>query len=87
MAVISTLKLILAPFLIILFNILFNLQNFGLDYLEYDVSLAQSAMPMAVTNFVISKQYKIEEEFVANSVVVTTLISILTIPIVLTLFV
>jgi len=82
LAVISTLKLILLPLVIVLLSFLFNLRN-----IEYNVSLTQAAMPLAVTNFVISKQYRIQEEFVANSVVITTLISILTIPLSLSLFV
>ncbi len=81
MGIVNFSKLALAPIVVILLCFVF-----GLGAIQHDVSLAQAAMPMAVTNFVVAKKYKIQDEFVANSVVATTAVSIITIPIFLGLF-
>ena len=48
-----------------------------------NVILLSSAMPSAVMNFVMSYKYGLEKDLVASTVALTTLISILTIPIML----
>lgn len=56
---------------------------FGLGGLTADVGVLQAAMPSAVFAVLISVEHEVERPFVATSVLVTTLISIITLPIVL----
>lgn len=48
-----------------------------------NISLLIAGMPAAVTTFVIAEQFELDEEFVANSIVVSTVFSIVTISLLL----
>lgn len=56
---------------------------FGIEGLNKKIILLSSAMPAAVINFVVSHKYKVDSELVASTVAMSTLISIITTPILL----
>ena len=70
---ISALKMIAFPLLFIALA-----RAFGLVGIGYQVSLIEAAMPLAVTNFVLADQYKLDAELVSSAIVLTTLISPIT---------
>ncbi|MEE9613744.1 MAG: AEC family transporter [Thermodesulfobacteriota bacterium] len=55
----------------------------GIEGVTRKVVLLSSAMPSAVINFVLSVRYNVESEFVASTVAMSTLISVITIPLLL----
>ncbi|MEK7773117.1 MAG: AEC family transporter [Deltaproteobacteria bacterium] len=55
----------------------------GIEGLDRKIILLSSAMPAAVISFVVSHRYKIDSELVASTVAMSTLLSIITTPIVL----
>lgn len=56
---------------------------FGIEGLNRKIILLSSSMPSAVINFVVSHRYKLDSELVASTVAVSTIISIITTPILL----
>ncbi|MBT6068202.1 AEC family transporter [Candidatus Peregrinibacteria bacterium] len=58
----------------------------GLSGMILKVSILQSAMPLAATNFVLAQKYKIGEDIISSAIVVSTLLSIVTIGLVMWLF-
>jgi len=56
---------------------------FGIEGLNRQIILLSSAMPSAVINFVVSHRYKLDSELVASTVAVSTLLSVITTPILL----
>ncbi|MFH1054696.1 MAG: AEC family transporter [Candidatus Altiarchaeota archaeon] len=74
---VAALKMAVFPLLYIAFARLFGLRGLG-----FEVSLIEAAMPIAVTNFVLADQYKLDAELVSSAIVLTTLLS----PIALLLF-
>lgn len=70
----TALKLLAFPALIIFLARFANLSGNDLG-----VSVAVSAMPTAVTGFVIAEQYGLDETFVANAILLSTAVSVLTI--------
>lgn len=77
-AISTTIKLLLFPFIIFL---ICKLLNFNSVYLNTSVLI--SAMPSAVSAFVISEKYELDNKLSANVIVLSTLLSALTIPILL----
>lgn len=67
---IAVLKMAVLPALFI-----FASGIFGLSGLGYSVSLVEAAMPLAVTNFILATQYKLDANLVASAIVLTTLLS------------
>jgi hypothetical protein len=67
---IAALKLVAFPFILIASAGMVGLVNIGLK-----VSLVEAAMPLAVTNFILATQYKLDSETVANAIVLTTILS------------
>jgi hypothetical protein len=55
--------------------------------IDSKVVLLQAAMPMAVTNFVLAEKYNTRRELVANSIIISTLISLFTLSILITFLV
>ncbi len=55
----------------------------GIDGVNQKVIILSSAMPSAVINFVISHKYQLQSELVASVIAVSTLASIITVPILL----
>lgn len=56
---------------------------FGIEGLNAKIIILSSAMPSAVINFVVSHKYNVNSELVASIVALTTLMSIITTPLVL----
>jgi len=56
---------------------------FGINGLEQKVIILSSAMPSAVINFIMSYRYKLHSELVASIILVSTIISLFTTPMVL----
>jgi len=71
----KALTLSLAKLTIPFFIALFLLRFFGLSQIQMNVTLVQVAMPLAVTNFVLAEQYRIEEDLVAKSIILSTVLS------------
>ncbi|KKP36721.1 MAG: auxin efflux carrier [Candidatus Peregrinibacteria bacterium GW2011_GWF2_33_10] len=69
-------NLILLPIITYACGLIFGL---SLTLTSFKVSLLQTAMPLAATNFVLAQKYKIDEEVVANSIIYSTIISLFTI--------
>lgn len=67
---ISALRLIASPIVMLLLVSLFSLEG-----LASDVALLQSGMPVAVLIGVISAEYELEEDLVASSILISTLLS------------
>ena len=71
-------KLILMPILALL---MFHLFFADVENVTFGVTVLLSGMPLAVAAYVISKQHDIESDFVAQVLVVTTVASMITIPV------
>jgi len=67
---IAALKMAVFPLLFI-----FIAKSLGLSGLGYSVSLVEAAMPLAVTNFILATQYKLDANLVSSAIVLTTLLS------------
>ena len=74
----SVFKLLLFP---ILGLILFSLR--GKQELS---SIVQFAMPTAITPFAMAHRYNLNKEFICNSIIVSTVLSLFTLPIIIYLF-
>jgi len=48
------------------------------ESIDTKVIILQAAMPMAITNFVLSEQYNVRKELISTSIVVSTIISLVT---------
>jgi predicted permease len=70
----SGLRLLISPAIALLISSLFTI-----DGLAKDVAVIQSGMPVAVLIGVLSVEYKLEEELVASSILLSTIISPVTI--------
>ncbi|MFQ5735965.1 MAG: AEC family transporter [Thermodesulfobacteriota bacterium] len=58
-------------------------QVFGIEGLNRQIILLSSSMPAAVINFVVSHRYRLDSELVASTVAMSTLLSVVTTPILL----
>jgi predicted permease len=76
----STLRLLLAPLFAYLVGLLL-----GLSRLEHQVLVLQSATPIAVNAFLLSQEFGKDAAHMARSVVVSTFLAFLTVPLVLLL--
>ncbi|MEK7312871.1 MAG: AEC family transporter, partial [Deltaproteobacteria bacterium] len=56
---------------------------FAIQGLDAKIIILSSAMPSAVINFIISHRYNVHSDLVASTVVVSTLLSVVTTPLVL----
>ena len=70
----SILKLVVVPLIYITI-----LYFFG-DMDRFNVSVIESAMPLAITPFALSSIYDLDREIIGNSIVLSTLISMVTLP-------
>jgi hypothetical protein len=43
-------------------------------------SLIESAMPLAITPFALADTYELDKEFIARSIVLSTIVAVLTLP-------
>ncbi len=53
----------------------------------FAVSVFQAGMPLAVTNFVLAEKYDLDKALIANSIFMTTLLSLFTIPLLINFWV
>lgn len=77
----SAIKLFAFPILIFFADIMI-----GGGVREVSVSMLLAAMPVAVTTFVIAEQFDLDQSLVASSIVLSTVASVVTIPLVLLLW-
>ena len=56
---------------------------FGVEGLNQKIILLSSGMPAAVINFVVSQRYKVNSDLVASTVALSTLVSVITTPLIL----
>ncbi|PID70514.1 hypothetical protein CSB37_02390 [bacterium DOLZORAL124_38_8] len=64
---------------LILFGIL---SLIDIPHMAFNSSVIQAAMPLAITPFALADQYKLDKSFISNSIILSTVLSILTIPLV-----
>lgn len=69
-------NLILLPLTTYMCGKLFGL---AISATSFKVSLLQAAMPLAATNFVLAQKYEIDQEVIANSIVISTVAALFTI--------
>lgn len=60
---------------------------FNLTPVELAVTILQAGMPLATMNFILAHQFHLEEETIANSILVSTLFSAVTLPVLIWLVV
>lgn len=84
-AKILTAPLIFSSFKLIIFPIigLALFSSFGQQELT---SIVQFAMPAAITPFAMADRYKLDKEFICNSIIVSTVLSLITLPLIIYLF-
>ncbi len=71
----SIVTLLLVPALMLL-----TLYAMRLDFPTYATSIVEASMPLAITPFALSAQYDLDKKFIANAIVLSTVLSIFTIP-------
>ncbi|MBA7623161.1 hypothetical protein ES703_30554 [subsurface metagenome] len=77
-AILSSLKLVLLPAAVLLVSL-----ALGFKDLAFKSSLLQAATPVAITAFILTHRFGTESDFVASTIVTTTLVSIATLSLVL----
>lgn len=86
----NSIKAIKAPLFFSLFKLLIfpiiGLFLFSLNSKHELSSIVQFAMPAAITPFAMADRYKLNKVFICNSIIISTLISLITIPIMIYLF-
>lgn len=60
---------------------------FALNKMELTVTLLQAGMPLATMNFILAHQFHVEEKTIANAIMVSTVLSVVTLPVLLWLMV
>jgi len=75
-AMISMIKLLILP----LFFWLFSLSVF--KSFDYTVSILLAAMPVAITPFVLVEIYDMDKKVIAGSIIMSTVLGIITIPLI-----
>ncbi len=58
----------------------FGVKLAGYNPSQFTSSIIEAAMPLAITPFALAKQYKLQERFIARSIVMSTVLSVITIP-------
>lgn len=58
----------------------------GLRPADFSVSIIQAAMPLAITPFALARQYDLDQEFIARSIVMSTVLSAVSLPFWISLF-
>ena len=77
-AIFSLLKLLIFPVLAILCFSYFKIEN---SFSQ----LTQFAMPAAITPFAMAERYKLDSEFICNSIILSTIISLFSLPLIINL--
>lgn len=71
-----TAKLVILPLVVFLISVLFG---YSKEFTQ--VSVLISAMPTAITSFVLAQKYSLNEQLTADIILVSTLLSILSLPV------
>jgi len=79
-ALISLMKLIILPTIVLVISILFNFSG-----KQKSVSILEAGMPIAITTFVLAEQFNMDKKMVANSIIITTILSLFTVSVMLSL--
>jgi predicted permease len=58
-----------------------GLKIFATDLSKYIPSMIEIAMPLAITPFALSDKFGLDKKFIARAIVLSTILSIITIPI------
>ncbi|MCK4635769.1 MAG: AEC family transporter [Candidatus Moranbacteria bacterium] len=58
----------------------FSLKIFGFSPSNFSISIIELAMPFAITPFALADEYNLNKKFIAHSIVLSTILSILTLP-------
>lgn len=58
----------------------FGLELFGLSQKLFSSSIIEAAMPLAITPFALADEYKLDKNFIARSIIMSTTFSVITIP-------
>lgn len=58
----------------------FGIKLFQLNPKDFSISIIESAMPLAITPFALADKYKLDKNFIARSIVLSTLLSVLSLP-------
>ena len=58
----------------------FGLKIFQLNPKDFSISIIESAMPLAITPFALADKYKLDKNFIARSIVLSTILSVLSLP-------
>lgn len=58
----------------------FGLKFFQLSPANFSISIIDAAMPLAITPFALADEYNLHKEFIARSIVLSTILSVFTIP-------
>lgn len=58
----------------------FGLKFLGFSPNQFSVSIIQSAMPLAITPFALADKFNLHKEFVARSIVLSTILSVVSLP-------
>ncbi len=58
----------------------FTLKLFGFTPSNFSISIIELAMPSAITPFALADEYNLNKKFIAHSIVLSTILSILTLP-------
>lgn len=74
--------LIFSVFRLMLFPLAFylGLLAFGIETRVFSSSILQAAMPLAITPFALADQYQLDKEFIARSIVLSTILSVISLP-------
>lgn len=86
----KTFKAIKTPIIFSAFKLLIfplvGLFVFNLNESQELSSIVQFAMPAAITPFAMAGRYKLDQEFICNSIIVSTILSLFTLPLIIYLF-
>ncbi|MFA6547318.1 MAG: AEC family transporter [Candidatus Magasanikbacteria bacterium] len=58
----------------------FGVKFFGFAPHQFSSSIIQAAMPLAITPFALADKYNLDKKFIARSIVLSTILSVLTLP-------
>jgi hypothetical protein len=71
----SILKLAILP-AIFYFGVKFS----GASFSQFPSSIIQAAMPLAITPFALADKYNLNKDFIARSIVLSTILSVISLP-------
>lgn len=58
----------------------FGVRILGFEPERFSTSILQAAMPLAITPFALADQYRLDRDFIARSIVLSTLLAVFTLP-------